>query len=53
MQFVYLKKSFMPPPDSKIGDLAICYGKIETDKEHPDRKLYILPVECFPEPEYG
>jgi hypothetical protein len=38
----------MPAPDSKIGDLALCYGKTETDRDNTDRKIYILPVECFP-----
>lgn len=52
-QFVYLKKSFMPAPDSRMGDLVLCYGKVETDKSDPNKKTYILPVDCTAEPEYG
>ena len=48
----FLRESFIPSLDSKIGDLALCYGRSEVDSEG-NKKYEITLVASENPQEYG
>lgn len=39
--FFYINQSFMPALDSRVGDLAQCYGRYDADKQWHDLCLIV------------